>query len=65
MNAVEFSTIAPIEVGLAILSDLRSDPKRRVTITNWIFNGWAKYDNWRDDNQIPAFIAKRDQDPSG
>ncbi|HLG96350.1 MAG TPA: agmatine deiminase family protein [Bryobacteraceae bacterium] len=30
-----------------------------VKITNWIFNGWAKYDNWRDDNQVPAFIAKR------
>ncbi len=35
------------------------DPKGRVTITNWLFNGWAKYDNWRDDNQIPSFIAKR------
>ena len=35
------------------------DSMGRVTITNWIFNGWAKYDNWRDDNQIPAFIAKR------
>src|SRR5690348_1157607 len=23
----------------------------RVNITNWIFNGWAKYGNWRDDNQ--------------
>ena len=25
-----------------------------VAITNWLFNGWAKYDNWRDDNRIPA-----------
>jgi len=30
-----------------------------VAITNWIFNGWAKYDNWRSDNKIPAFLAKR------
>jgi agmatine deiminase len=30
-----------------------------VAITNWIFNGWAKYDNWRDDNRVPAFLAKR------
>jgi len=30
-----------------------------VGVTNWIFNGWAKYDNWRDDNKIPAFVAKR------
>lgn len=33
--------------------------KGHVAITNWIFNGWAKYDNWRDDNKIPAFLAKR------
>src|SRR5579872_316835 len=39
------------------------DSKGRVTITNWIFNGWAKYGNWRDDNQIPAFIAKRTKIP--
>jgi agmatine deiminase len=31
----------------------------QVAITNWIFNGWAKYDNWRDDNRIPASLAKR------
>lgn len=30
-----------------------------IAVTNWIFNGWAKYDNWRDDNKIPAFVAKR------
>ena len=39
------------------------DGKDRVTITNWIFNGWAKYDNWRHDNQIPSFIAKRTRMP--
>jgi agmatine deiminase len=33
--------------------------KAEIAITNWIFNGWAKYDNWGDDNKIPAFIAKR------
>jgi hypothetical protein len=33
--------------------------KGEVAVTNWIFNGWAKYGNWRQDNQIPAFIAKR------
>jgi len=35
------------------------DEKGSVTVTNWIFNGWAKYDNWRHDNKIPAFLAKR------
>jgi agmatine deiminase len=30
-----------------------------VAITNWLFNGWAKYDNWREDNRIPSRVAKR------
>jgi agmatine deiminase len=33
--------------------------KGEVAITNWLFNGWAKYDNWRDDNRIPTRVAKR------
>lgn len=32
-----------------------------IAITNWLFNGWAKYDNWRDDNRIPSRVAKRDK----
>ena len=39
------------------------DSGGRVSITNWIFNGWAKYDNWRDDNQITAFISKQTKIP--
>lgn len=34
------------------------DVAGRIIITNWIFNGWAKYDNWRDDNDVPAYIAR-------
>jgi agmatine deiminase len=30
-----------------------------VAITNWFFNGWAKYDNWQEDNAVPAALAKR------
>jgi agmatine deiminase len=30
-----------------------------VAVTNWLFNGWAKYDNFRDDNRIPHRVAKR------
>ncbi len=26
-------------------------------ITDWIFNGWAKYDNCEHDNAIPSFVA--------
>jgi len=35
------------------------DARGEVAITNWIFNGWAKYDNWKTDNKIPVFVAKR------
>jgi agmatine deiminase len=27
-------------------------------ITNWKFNAWAKYDNWKNDDKIPARVAK-------
>ena len=30
-----------------------------IAITNWLFNGWAKYDNWREDNRIPSRVARR------
>ncbi len=33
--------------------------KGEIAVTNWLFNGWAKYDNWREDNRIPSRIAKR------
>jgi agmatine deiminase len=29
-----------------------------IAVTNWGFNGWAKYSNWRKDNRIPSKIAK-------
>jgi agmatine deiminase len=37
------------------------DKSGEIAITNWLFNGWAKYDNWREDNRIPARVAKRFQ----
>lgn len=27
--------------------------------TDWHFNGWAKYPNWKRDDKIPAFIARK------
>jgi agmatine deiminase len=27
-------------------------------LTNWKFNAWAKYKNWKHDNKIPAHVAK-------
>jgi agmatine deiminase len=29
-----------------------------LAATNWKFNAWAKYDNWRNDDQIPHHVAK-------
>jgi agmatine deiminase len=34
------------------------NPEGNLAITNWKFNAWAKYDNWRRDDQIPQHIAK-------
>src|SRR5579875_522493 len=30
----------------------------RVAITNWRFNAWAKYDDWRLDDQLPGRAAE-------
>jgi agmatine deiminase len=30
-----------------------------VAATHWRFNGWAKYDNCRDDARTPAFLTKK------
>jgi agmatine deiminase len=30
-----------------------------VALTNWRFNAWAKYPDWKKDNQLPERIAKK------
>ena len=30
----------------------------RVAITNWRFNAWAKYDDWRLDDLVPGRVAE-------
>ena len=30
----------------------------KVAITNWCFNGWAKYSNWPLDDQVPGRVAE-------
>jgi len=30
-----------------------------VAATHWKFNGWAKYDNYRDDARTPSFIIRK------
>jgi agmatine deiminase len=35
-----------------------SAPGDDLAVTKWKFNAWAKYDNWRRDDQIPHHVAK-------
>lgn len=30
----------------------------KIAVTNWQFNAWAKYDDWRRDDLIPGRVAK-------
>jgi agmatine deiminase len=33
------------------------NPAGDLAITNWKFNAWAKYDNWHNDDRIPAHVS--------
>jgi agmatine deiminase len=33
--------------------------KGEIAITNWRFNGWAKYDNWKRDAAVPETLRRR------
>jgi len=33
--------------------------KSEVAIAHWRFNGWAKYDNYQQDAEVPNFIAEK------
>ena len=35
------------------------DAAGRLAITNWKFNGWAKYPNWKRDNAVPRYIHRK------
>ncbi|KAA6465019.1 agmatine deiminase family protein [Acidobacteria bacterium AB60] len=34
------------------------NPEGQVAITNWRFNAWAKYDDWHNDDQLPAHVEQ-------
>ncbi len=39
---------------------VRRDARPRATaIARFRFNGWAKYSDWRKDNRVPDFVARR------
>jgi agmatine deiminase len=35
------------------------DNAGRTVVTDWRFNGWAKYDNWHHDDAVPSLLANR------
>jgi agmatine deiminase len=37
----------------------RGSGPNRVAVTNWRFSGWAKYSNWKLDNQLPGRVARK------
>ena len=37
----------------------RDSGNHKVAITNWRFNGWAKYPEWKHDNQLPELVARK------
>ena len=37
----------------------RSKPSPEVAIARFRFNGWARYPDWRKDNQVPDRVARR------
>lgn len=36
---------------------VRDSATNALTVTNWKFNAWAKYENWQHDDQIPGRVA--------
>jgi agmatine deiminase len=60
MDAVEFFTCPTNRVwtrdfGPIFVTNRRS----QVGLTNWRFNGWAKYDDWVHDDAVPEWIARQ------
>ena len=37
---------------------IEKSDKGDTALTNWRFNAWAKYDNWRNDDLIPKHVAE-------
>lgn len=60
LNAVEFF---PIPTTRSWTRDycpiFVKNAEGRVAITNWRFNGWAKYPNWKEDDAAPDRIARK------
>jgi len=59
MEAVEFFTVTTDRVWTRDYGPVFvRNRKGTVAITNWEFNAWAKYSDWRNDNAVPARLAR-------
>ena len=68
LSDVEFYTMStnrswirdngPIFVVRTSSSKSQTEEKRELAITDWGFNSWAKYSNWKMDNEIPQRLAE-------
>jgi agmatine deiminase len=59
MEAVEFFECPTDRVWTRDYGPLFVKSRREVAATAWRFNAWAKYDDWKRDAAVPAFIAER------
>jgi len=60
LDAVEFFRCATDRVWTRDYCPLFvKGPRGEIALTNWRFNGWAKYDDWKRDDAVPAALAKR------
>ena len=61
LEAVEFFRVRNrSRLDARLLPALRQErASGEMALTEWRFNAWAKYDDWRKDAAVPAFLAKR------
>ncbi len=59
MSAVEFFDIPTDRSWTRDFCPIFVKSSGGIAVTDWKFNGWAKYDNWQRDNAVPAEIARR------
>jgi len=59
MEAVEFFECPTDRVWTRDYGPLFVKNRREVAATAWRFNAWAKYDDWKRDAAVPAFITER------
>ncbi|MSV28116.1 MAG: agmatine deiminase family protein [Bryobacterales bacterium] len=57
LDAVEFFRLPTDRVWTRDFGPIFVIKAGETAITNWVFNGWAKYPDWRKDNEVPGALA--------